>query len=139
MCTTAGPAAAQTNRVPDENVLARLVWATMTSLDNANRTGNYSVLHALGSPGFQEANSVERLSQIFAPLRESRTDVGRAILTTPTYYLPPSIDVNGRLRLRGGFEFRPRSLRFDILYSFVGGGWRIDGLSVVEMSADAPR
>ena len=46
---------------------------------------------------------------------------------------------DGTLRLRGGFDYRPKSIRFDVLYKQVGGGWRIHALSVVEMDASAPK
>ncbi|MCI4644329.1 MAG: hypothetical protein MRY64_06055 [Hyphomonadaceae bacterium] len=124
--------------VPDENTLARLVWSTMIALDNANRTENYSVLYALGSDGFKARNSPDTLSATFAPLRMSRIDVGRAILIRPTYYIPPQVNGDGLLRLRGGFDYRPNSIRFDILFENRGGGWRIHALSVAEMDYNAP-
>lgn len=125
--------------VPDENVLARLVWSTMITLDNANRTNNYSVLYSLGSPNFQRQNSPERLSNIFSNLRQNRVDVGRTILSTPNYYQPPTILADGTLRLRGGFDYRPKSVRFDLIYANLGGGWQITAISVVEMDANAPK
>lgn len=130
---------AMTSRVPDENTLARLVWSTLTALDNANRTGNYEVLHGLGTAGFQQRNSVASLSQSFADLRANRVDVGRVILSSPTYYRAPEILTDGSLRLRGGFDFRPQSIRFDLMYRNVGGGWQLSAISVVEMNFDAPR
>ena len=125
--------------MPDESTLSRLVWTTLVSLDNANRTGRYEVLHQLGSPGFQRRNSVADLARTFAPLRTQRLDVGRTVLLTPIYYTPPAILSDGTLRLRGGFGDRPRTVRFDLVYRRVGGGWRIDAMSVVEMDANAPR
>lgn len=122
-------------RVPDDEVLARLVWSTMIAVDNANRTGNYAVLYALGSPGFQSRHSQKDLAQIFAGLRERRIDVGRAVLVAPTYHIPPAITAQGQLRLRGGFEYRPRAIRFDVLFDLVDGGWQIAALSVAEMDA----
>lgn len=138
--TGAASVSAQSARAaPDANTQARLVWSTLVALDNANRTGNYDVLYALGSPGFQQGNSPEALAQSFAPLRQSRIDVGRAILVSPTYYIPPAIDGQGNLRLRGGFEFRPRTIRFDMIFAQIGDGWRLHALSVVEADASAPR
>lgn len=124
---------------PDLTTSSRLVWATMTTLDNANRTSNYSVLRDLGSGAFQLNNSVMNLGTIFRELRANRVDVGRAIMIEPTFYLPPAVDDTGVLRLRGGFEFRPRSLRFDLLFVFEQGGWRLHGISVVEVASNTPR
>jgi hypothetical protein len=125
--------------LPDENTQARLVWSTLTALDNANRTGNYAVLYRLGTDAFQQQNSPARLSQLFSSLRENRVDVGRTILSSPTYYQPPAILADGSLRLRGGFDFRPKSIRFDLIYANEGGGWQLGALSVVEMDFDSPR
>lgn len=133
------PAFAQAASVPDENVLARLVWTTMVTLDNANRTDNYTVLHALGSQEFRKANSPDSLRATFKTLRDQRVDVGRAILVSPTYYMTPGFTPDGLLRLRGGFEFRPNAVRFDLLYTMSGGGWQLDAISVAEMDAQSPR
>lgn len=120
---------------PHPDTQARLIWSTMVALDNANRTGDYSVLHALGSEGFRARHSAIQLSQTFESLRVNRIDVGRALMISPTYYIPPQINEQGQLRLRGGFEFRPRSLLFDALYVNENGGWRIHALSVAEADA----
>ncbi len=125
--------------VPDENTLARLVWSTMIALDNANRTANYSVLYGLGSPDFQRRHSPDALARSFTALRQNRVDVGRAILTTPSYYIPPQILSDGSLRLRGGFDYRPNSIRFDLVYKNIGGGWSLSAISVVEMDANSPK
>ena len=129
----------RTAPVPDENTLARLVWTTMVTLDNANRTNNYSVLHALGSDSFQRRNTPLALQASFAPLRNNRVDVGRVVLSTPTYYIPPQILPDGSLRLRGGFDFRPNAVRFDMVFVNIGGGWQLSALSVVETDVNAPR
>ncbi len=139
---TAAPGAQQSRylpAVPDENILARLVWSTMVALDNANRTGDYSVLYALTSPQFQRSNASADLAASFENLRAQRVDVGRAIMMTPAYYIPPSVDASGNLRLRGGFDYRPQSIRFDLLFVQVGGGWRINAISVVQMDFAAPK
>ncbi len=118
---------------------ARLAWTTMIALDNANRTGDYSILRALGSPDFQAKNSVGSLYDTFRGFRETRTDLGRAVLVEPTYYLPRTIDSEGLLRLRGGFETRPMAIRFDLIFEQVDGGWRILALSVIEEPGSARR
>ena len=52
--------------MPSDDVLLMLVMSSVTALNHANATGNYSVLHDIGAPAFQNANSPERLSQIFS-------------------------------------------------------------------------
>ncbi|MGX6647185.1 hypothetical protein ACWCOP_04510 [Maricaulaceae bacterium MS644] len=135
-----GPASAQTaGQVPDEPVLSRLVWQTLITLDNANRMNDYAMVHALGSSGFQDRNTPASLAATFQPLRQARLDVGRAVLAAPTWYEPPVMLDSRTLRLRGGFEFRPRSLRFDLVFENNGGAWRLHGVSVADLPMDAPR
>tara|TARA_R110002111_G_scaffold97489_5_gene150740 strand:- start:16 stop:501 length:486 start_codon:yes stop_codon:yes gene_type:complete len=124
----------------DRSVSARLVWSTMIALDNANRTGDYSIFHALGAPGFQSSYTVGSLYDRFREFRQTRTDLGRSILVEPTYYLPRTIDNQGLLRLRGGFETRPMAIRFDIVFQQVEGAWRILEIDVIEQeSSKQPR
>lgn len=125
--------------LPNENTLARLVWSTMIALDNANRTNNYSILYQLGSPSFQKRNTPAQLSNIFSLLRANRVDIGRTVLSTPNYYTPPNILPDGTLRLRGGFDYRPKSIRFDLIYANINGGWQINAIAVVEMDSTAPK
>lgn len=123
----------------DRSISARLVWSTMIALDNANRTGDYSILHALGAPGFQANNSVGSLYDSFRNFRDTQTDLGRAILIEPTYYMPRTIDKDGLLRLRGGFETRPLAIRFDLIFQQVEGAWRLLAISVIEEEASVKR
>lgn len=141
VCALAAPAWAQSSArsVPPARTLARLVWTVLITLDNANRLDDYSILRRLGSPGFQRGNSAAALSARFAGLRNARVDVGRVIHQNPQFFIPPSIDAQGRLRLRGGFDDRPRQIRFDMVFARDGGAWRLDALSVVDMDSDAPR
>lgn len=136
LCGISSPAVAAE---ADRSISARLVWSTMIALDNANRTGDYSILHALGAPGFQTNNSVGSLYDSFRNFRDTRTDLGRAILIEPTYYMPRTIDKDGLLRLRGGFETRPLAIRFDLIFQQVEGAWRLLAISVIEEEASIKR
>ncbi|HET9428532.1 MAG TPA: hypothetical protein VFO69_09260 [Allosphingosinicella sp.] len=114
--------------VPDDMALAKLLWSTMAAIDHANKTGNYSVLRSLGSPGFQQGNSVENLAAVFAVLRQERLDLADTLVFQPVYEFPPAI-VQGLLRLRGTFRMRPRGVQFDLLYQW-NGGWTLHGVAV---------
>src|SRR6185369_14106459 len=55
-------------RVSTELVL-HLIRSTLSTLNDANRSGNYSVLRDLAAPDFQSRNSAADLAQIFTDLR----------------------------------------------------------------------
>ena len=58
----------------DRNGVLILIRSTLFALDHANKTGNYTVLRDLGSPGFQ-SNNAARLAEIFAAERKDNIDL----------------------------------------------------------------
>jgi hypothetical protein len=126
----AAPAAAQTPTVPDQAETARLVWSTLIALDQANRTGNYTVLRDLGAPGFREANTAADLAAIFANIRAQDPGLSRVLSQTPVYREPPRVAEDGRLYITGQFPGRPNGLGFELLFEPVGGEWRLFGIAV---------
>jgi hypothetical protein len=127
-------AAVSTVPVPSELEANRLVWSMMAAVDHANLAGNYSVLRDLAAPGFQINNDAARLTQIFASLRESRIDLSTTLLLTPNYAGPPRLVAPDVMRLQGRFGLRPTAIAFDLYYQWVGGRWRLFGVSIVPAS-----
>lgn len=116
--------------IPGELELAKLIWSTMAAVDNANQAGNYSVLRDLAAPGFQVNNDSARLAAIFASLRASRIDLSNALLLAPTYTATPRFVEPGILQVRGLFGLRPTAISFELYYQWIGGKWRMFGVSI---------
>ncbi len=126
-----GPVLAQSGtRVPNNNVLTILVRTTITALNHANRTGNYTVFRDLGSAGFQKANTAAKLAVIFSKLRRLDLDLGPIVLFDPKFTQPPAIDKNGMLRLNGFFPTSPQRVNFSLSYQRIAHSWRLFGISV---------
>lgn len=121
----------------DITTATKLVWQTVTALDQANITGNYSVLRDLASPGFQANNSPATLAGTFQALRTQRVDLGNCLIVAPSFQFPPTIVQGGLLRLRGSFPLRPTGVAFDMLFTNSGGQWRLFGLAVVPVTNQA--
>ena len=115
---------------PDQLETAQLVWTTLIALDQANRTGNYSVLRDLGGPGFRDENTPAALAEIFRKLREVKLELGRTVLLAPVYDEPPAVDDDGRLQIVGRFITRPLGIRFNLQFEQWQGRWAIDNLAV---------
>jgi hypothetical protein len=130
------PAPAQTSlTVPDHLTLSKLLWSTMAAVDHANKTGNYSVLRSLGSPGFQRRYDVNALSATFAGIRQTRLDLADTLLIEPLLEFPPAIQ-GGLLRMRGAFRMRPTGVRFDLLYQW-NNGWALEGVAMQPLATTA--
>jgi hypothetical protein len=148
LASAAAPAAAQAPTpvpaanqagVPDPIVINKLVWSAMAALDQANQTGNYSVLRDLGAPSFQTNNSAATLGGIFQALRNQQVDLGYTLVVAPTYQFPPAIVQGGLLRVRGTFPLRPATIGFDLLFQNISGQWRIFGIAVAPIVPQPPQ
>jgi hypothetical protein len=111
----------------------------MAALDQANQTGNYSVLRDLGAPSFQTNNSAATLGGIFQQLRNQQVDLGYTLVVGPTFQFPPAIVQGGLLRVRGSFPLRPAAIGFDLLFQNISGQWRIFGIAVAPIVPQAPQ
>lgn len=113
-----------------------LTRSVLSALDQANRTGNYTVLRDLGGPAFQ-ANNAARLAEVFADLRREKVDLLPTLVLEPVLTLAPRIEANGLMRLAGWFPTNPRQINFEIAWQPVNGEWRLYGV-VVATSAPSP-
>ena len=132
------PAAVQQPRLPAtlEQSLY-LIRSTLLTLNDANRSGNYTVLRDLASPAFQQRNTAADLAAIFTDLRRRNFDLYAVAILPPRLDAPPALDRNGMLRLTGTFPTRPLAIRFDLLFQVVDGQWRLFGISVATPEAPA--
>lgn len=112
-----------------------LIRSALLTLNDANRSGNYTVLRDLAAPDFQARNSAADLANIFANLRQRHFDLYAAALLAPQLAAAPAIDDKGMLRLTGHFPTRPQQINFDLLFESVGGEWRLFGISIATPDA----
>jgi hypothetical protein len=113
----------------DRNGVLILVRSTLIALDQANKTGNYTVLRDVGAPGFQ-TNTAARLGEIFAGLRRDNLDLSGVAAIDPQLTLLPEIGADGMMHMTGFFPSAPAQINFDLLYAPVNGQWRLFGVSV---------
>lgn len=128
-----GPAKVETPdkpQIPDKIRLGILVHSYMVALSQANLTGQYNVLHALGAPDFQQRNTPEKLAEIFSTLRTQNIDLTPIIVYSPTLAREPVFDENGLLHLTGYYKTEPQRVNFDLTLQAVAGVWRLYGISV---------
>jgi hypothetical protein len=112
-----------------------LIRSTLLTLNDANRSGNYSVLRDLAAPDFQARNSAADLALSFSDLRRRNFDLFAAAIAAPQLTAAPALDPKKMLRLTGLFPTRPLQINFDLLFQNVGGQWRLFGISVATPQA----
>ncbi len=112
----------------DRNGVLILVRSAILALDQANKTGNYTVLRDLGAPGFQ-ANTAAKLAEIFASQRNDKLDLSGVAVIDPQLTVLPEIEANGLMRMAGFFPSVPSQVNFELLFAPVDGQWRLFGIS----------
>ncbi len=127
----AKPAAARPSaQTPIAGQVEFLTRSVLLTLNDANRTGNYTVLRDVSAPSFRERNSAADLAQIFSELRRARLDLGVAAVMSPELDGAPSLEAERRLRLKGSYPTAPNRIVFDLVFEAVGGHWLLHGISM---------
>ena len=114
-----------------------LIRSALLTLNDANRSGNYTVLRDLAAPDFQAKNTAADLAAIFANLRARKLDLFAVALVAPRLSSPPSLDAKKMLHLTGSFPTRPLRIDFNLLFQDVGGQWRLYDISIATPRAIA--
>ncbi len=121
--------------VPAADVLVVMVRSTLASVNQANFTENYSVLHEMTTPALQARVTAAQLGRAFADLRKQNLDLSPVLVMNPQFTATPSVTPQGALKLIGYFPSKPLQINFAIDYRPVDGFWLVDALSVSAVSA----
>jgi len=116
--------------MPDNAKLTLLIQMHIAALSQANLTGNYSVLHALGSPTFQAVNSTAQLAANFTVFRSQGIDISPTILLPPMLTGPPKLEGTDLLRVSGQYDTKPQRVVFEMAFQAVNNAWRLAGIAV---------
>lgn len=125
--------------MPNAYLLNLLIRTTLIALNQANQTGNYSVLRDLAAPSFQRANSSAKLAEIFAALRKRNLDLSPILFLEPKLIRQPKIDEAGMLRLSGFMPSEPERVLFDMLFQRLDNRWQLFGISVDVRPPETPK
>ena len=123
-------AAVPDNGVPNGYKLNMLIRTTLIALNQANQTGNYSVLRDLGTTQFQSMNTDARLTEIFTALRNRKLDLSPVIFFDPKLVREPRVQPTGLLRLTGFIPTEPERVLFDMGFEKVGDDWRLSAIVI---------
>jgi len=125
--------------LPSAEQLISVVRNVLLAVNDANLTGNYTVLRDLSAPDSQGLNTPERLEESFRPIRQQGTDFSIVAVATPRFVQLPTFTPQGYLRVNGEFDSSPR-ITFDIFLQHVAGRWRpyAIGIGLVPVTVNPP-
>jgi hypothetical protein len=136
MAATGAPALAQ---APPSSIsgpeISALIRSTLVALDQANLTGNYTVLRDLGGPRFRSTYSPADLSDMFREFRQRSIVLDSVVLHDARLDEPARLTTDGLLRLVGRFPTEPQII-FEMTFFFENGWWRLEELNVGQRPAE---
>jgi hypothetical protein len=134
--SAAAPASGMT--AESRKLATLLIKNTLVAVNQANLTGNYTVLRDLSTPGFRQLNSAADLGTIFANLRQNKIDLSPIVLMDPVITAAKFSKEQKQLRLKGHFPSEPMQVEFELIFQQANpAGWIIHGISVGTTKAGA--
>ncbi len=115
---------------PDGPLAVILIRDALAALNQANWTGNYTVLRDYASPSFAKANDPVRLTAIFQPIRAEGLNLAPVLFLTPKITKAEMKDKGKRLLLKGFFDSKPKQIHFELLFEPIATRWRLLGIGV---------
>jgi|WetSurMetagenome_2_1015567.scaffolds.fasta_scaffold149742_1 hypothetical protein len=106
-----------------------LIRSALAALDQADKTGNYTVLRDLGGPQFRK-NTDARLAGIFASLRDQSIDLSPLLAVDPVFTLAPKVEPSGLLHTAGSAPVGAKTVHFEIAWQQEDGAWKLYGIVV---------
>jgi hypothetical protein len=129
LCLASSVSSAE-NKVPNAMEQEVLIKASLLTLNDANLTGNYAVLHAKLSKPFREQFSPERLKQSFKDFADRKTDWEAIVAMPPVPTAKTHIDKSGALILRGFFDAGATHVVYELDFLPSEGEWKASNLTV---------
>jgi hypothetical protein len=118
------PARANGPVVPSAVAQEILIKSSLLTLNDANDTGNYAVLHAKFSKPVREQFSEERVKQSFKEFADKKVDFKVIVAESPIATRQAHIDDRGALVLRGYFGSSSSRLVYELDFLPSEGEWK---------------
>ena len=104
-----------------------LIRSALSSLQDADDTGDYDVLYGLGNQAFRAANPPQKLATTFAGVRAY--NLKSVLVLEPQFTQLPQLDQNGMMTMSGFFVSDSYRINFSLVFAPENNQWRLFGLS----------
>ena len=117
------PAHAQ-DKIPSAIQQEVLIKTALLTLNDANVTGNYTVLHAKLAKPFRDTFNPDKLKEAFKSFVEKKIDWDLIAARSPIATSEAKIDSRGALNLRGYFDTKPSRVTYELDFLPSEGEWK---------------
>ena len=116
--------------LPSDDEQEILIRTTLMTFNDANMTGNYSVLHAKASKEVQAQLSIEKLFETFKPFRTNRLFFEDIVYEDYDSYEDAKFDSDGALVLAGVFKTDRVKVSYRLEFVNNDAIWKWSGIKV---------
>ena len=116
--------------LPSDDEQEILIRTTLMTFNDANMTGNYSVLHAKASKEVQAQLSIEKLFETFKPFRTNRLFFEDIVYEDYDSYEDANFDSDGALVLAGVFKTDRVKVSYRLEFVNNDAIWKWSGIRV---------
>src|SRR5262249_14055044 len=124
------PPAGAEDKVPNPFSQEVLIKTSLLTLNDANVTGNYAVLHAKLAKPFREQFTPDKLKQAFKEFADKKIDFEVVAAKAPIASKDSQIDDKGVLHLNGFFDAVSAHVVYDLDFVPSEGEWKATKLEV---------
>jgi hypothetical protein len=121
--------AAMAASLPDDYEQEILIKATLMTFNDANLTGNYTVLHDKAATPFRKQLPPDKLADAFKEFRDRKVNIESIVADDIDAGSEAQID-NGVLILKGRFKDDTRRIRYDLKFIREDNSWKLVGINV---------
>jgi hypothetical protein len=116
--------------VPDDDDQDIMIRSTLMTFNDANVTGNYSVLIARASSQFQAQVTPEKLAAAFEGFRKNKLYIDDVVTADYDSYEKAKVDGDGVLTLAGVFKTDELTVKYNLRYVKNDSDWKLLGINV---------
>jgi hypothetical protein len=116
--------------LPNDDEQDVLIRSTLMTFNDANMTGNYSVLLAKAAPQFQAQFTAEKLAASFEQFRKSELYFEDVVTADYDSSEKAKLDTDGALLLVGVFKTDELTVKYKLRFAQTNKVWKVIGIDV---------
>jgi hypothetical protein len=120
-----------TPSLPSDKELKALTFDSLFAFNKAVQKKSFAQFHEerLASQ-FREQFPLDKFSATFQVFIDKGYDISNIAKSEPVFDIPPAIDSDGLLVLKGHYPTRPNKVTFKLTYVYESSAWKLLGINV---------
>jgi hypothetical protein len=123
--------------IPSEARQEALIKSALLTFNDANLSGDYTVMNALASKPFRDTITPQKLKEAFKVFNEKQLDISGVILAKPVATKPTAVDSDGVMISEGYFDTANMRVNYTLKHLLSDGKWKLLGVNV--STTDPPK